>query len=33
MTETTDSGLGERFATLHEIVRAARNALPANFWD
>ena len=27
------SGLGERFATLHEIVRAARNALPTNFWD
>jgi len=34
MTElTADSGLGERFATLHEIVRAARNALPTNFWD
>ena len=28
-----DSGLAERFATLHEIVRAARNALPTNFWD
>ena len=34
MTEAqTDSGLGERFAALHEIVRAARNALPTNFWD
>jgi glycolate oxidase len=34
MTENkADSGLGERFATLHEIVRAARNALPTNFWD
>ncbi|MGH6968224.1 MAG: alpha-hydroxy-acid oxidizing protein, partial [Stellaceae bacterium] len=34
MSETKpDSGLGERFATLHEIVRAARNALPTNFWD
>ncbi|MDE2228043.1 MAG: alpha-hydroxy-acid oxidizing protein [Alphaproteobacteria bacterium] len=34
MTETTaDSGLGGRYATLHEIVRAARNALPTNFWD
>lgn len=34
MTEAqTDSGLGERFATLHEIVRAAHNALPTNFWD
>jgi isopentenyl diphosphate isomerase/L-lactate dehydrogenase-like FMN-dependent dehydrogenase len=27
-----ESGLGDRFATLHEIVRAARNALPTNFW-
>lgn len=34
MTELkAESGLGERFATLHEIVRAARNALPTNFWD
>jgi len=28
-----DSDLGERFQALHEIVRAARNALPTNFWD
>jgi len=28
-----DSGLGETFQALHEIVRAARNALPTNFWD
>ncbi|HYL32793.1 MAG TPA: alpha-hydroxy acid oxidase [Stellaceae bacterium] len=27
------SGLGETFQALHEIVRAARNALPTNFWD
>ncbi len=33
MSPRADSGLGERFATLHEIVRAARNALPTNFWD
>src|SRR5437868_13451110 len=27
------SGLEDRFQTLHEIVRAARNRLPAGEWD
>ena len=27
------SGLEDRFQTLHEIVRAAKNRLPAGEWD
>ena len=29
----TDSGLSARFATIHEFVKAARNAVGANYWD